>query len=268
VTCVCLNDICVNCIPCRHICWPDGHHNSTYANNTLATSVPVLDMLATMLYIDFLELNKSTENPMLSVVPIDHNKAKRHKMLQNKILVVRSFLYMSPVHSSGSLICINLTPSRLFSFAIISIPNSCTGLPGRHLFSGAHLCHLLPWVLHGTSIVCIDGCLQLGATCSLYHRRFHCIQKILADRVGIVWVWVSLLFVYVTYSNASWAECNLVQRDLFDARFQLLALDRPDDERTAAFVDALRTSSRARTRVGSRHGNVRSTLQRTLIEPS
>jgi len=30
----------------------------------------------------------------------------------------------------------------------------------------------------------------------------------------------------------------LARRDLFDARFQLLALDGPDDERTAAFVDA------------------------------
>ena len=50
--------------------------------------------------------------------------------------------------------------------------------------------------------------------------------------------WVNLLFVYVTYSNASWAEYNLVQRDLFDAHFQHLALDRPDDERTATFVEA------------------------------
>ena len=25
-------------MPCQHICWPDGHHHSTYANtNTLAT---------------------------------------------------------------------------------------------------------------------------------------------------------------------------------------------------------------------------------------
>jgi len=90
----------------------------------------------------------------------------------------------------------------------------------------------------------------------------------LADRVGIVWVWVSLLFVYVTYSNASWAEYNLVQQDLFDAHFQLLALDRPDDEQTAAFVNALRTLSWVRMRVGSRHGNARLTLQHTLIELS
>ena len=108
----------------------------------------------------------------------------------------------------------------------------------------------------------------LMAAFSLVQLVAYIIQKILADRVGIVWVWVSLLFVYVTYSNGSWAEYNLVQQDLFDARFQLLALDRPDDEQTAVFVDALWTSSWARTRVGSRRGNAHSTLQHTLIELS
>jgi len=39
--------------------------------------------------------------------------------------------------------------------------------PGGHIFSSAHLCHLLPWVL-GTSIVCVDGCLPLGTTCSFW----------------------------------------------------------------------------------------------------
>jgi len=59
--------------------------------------MPVLDMLAMMLYIDFLELNESTENPTLSVVPIDRNKAKQHKMVQNKILAVGCISYMFSV---------------------------------------------------------------------------------------------------------------------------------------------------------------------------
>ena len=63
-------------------------------------SVPVLDILATMLYIDFLELkalNESTENPTLSVVPIDCDKAKRREMVQNKILAVGCISYMFSV---------------------------------------------------------------------------------------------------------------------------------------------------------------------------
>jgi len=62
--------------------------------------MPVLDMLATMLYIDFLELkalNESTENPVLSVVPVDCDKAKQHEMVQNKILAVGYISYMFSV---------------------------------------------------------------------------------------------------------------------------------------------------------------------------
>ena len=36
MTCACLDNVRVSCIPCWHICWPDGHHQPTYAN-TLAT---------------------------------------------------------------------------------------------------------------------------------------------------------------------------------------------------------------------------------------
>ena len=39
---------------------------------------------------------------------------------------------------------------------------------------------------------------------------FPYIQKILADWIGIVWVCVSLISIYVTYSNTSWAEYHLV----------------------------------------------------------
>jgi len=58
---------------------------------------PVLDMLAAVLYIDFLELSESIENPTLSVVPVDRDKAERLEMLQNKILAVRCISYMFSV---------------------------------------------------------------------------------------------------------------------------------------------------------------------------
>ena len=54
-------------------------------------------MLAAVLYIDFLELNESIENPTLSVVPVDRDKAQRLEMLQNKILAVRCISYMFSV---------------------------------------------------------------------------------------------------------------------------------------------------------------------------
>ena len=60
-------------------------------------SAPVLDMLATMLYIEFLELNESIENSTLSAVPVDRDKAERIEILQNKILAVRCILYMFSV---------------------------------------------------------------------------------------------------------------------------------------------------------------------------
>jgi len=60
----------------------------------LIDGVPVLDMLATMLYIEFLELNVSIEKSTLSVVPVDREKAERIEMLQNKILAVRCISYM------------------------------------------------------------------------------------------------------------------------------------------------------------------------------
>ena len=40
---------------------------------------------------------------------------------------------------------------------------------------------------------------------------FTYIQSISAAWIGIVWVWVSLLFVYATRSDASWAEHHLVR---------------------------------------------------------
>ena len=55
---------------------------------------PVLDMLAVMLYIDFLGLKESVKNSTLSVVPVDRDKAERLEMLQNKILAVRCISYM------------------------------------------------------------------------------------------------------------------------------------------------------------------------------
>jgi hypothetical protein len=54
----------------------------------------VLDMLAAMLYIDFLELKESIGKSILSLVPVDHNKPERLEMLQNKILAVRCISYM------------------------------------------------------------------------------------------------------------------------------------------------------------------------------
>jgi len=58
---------------------------------------PALDMLAAMLYIDFLELNEIIENSTLSVVPVDRDKAERLVMLQNKILAVRCISHMFSV---------------------------------------------------------------------------------------------------------------------------------------------------------------------------
>ena len=58
---------------------------------------PVLDMLASMLYVVFLELNESIENSTLSVVPVDHDKAEHLEMLQNKIFGVRCISYMFSV---------------------------------------------------------------------------------------------------------------------------------------------------------------------------
>ena len=58
---------------------------------------PVLDMLAVMLYIDFLGLNENIENSTLSVVPVDRDKAERLEILQNKILAVRCISYMFSV---------------------------------------------------------------------------------------------------------------------------------------------------------------------------
>jgi len=60
---------------------------------------PVLDMLAAMLYIDFLELNESIKISTLSVVtvPVDRNKAEHLEVLQNKIFVVRCISYMFSV---------------------------------------------------------------------------------------------------------------------------------------------------------------------------
>ena len=58
---------------------------------------PVLDMLAVMLYLEFLELNQSIETSTLNVVPIDRDKAERLEMLQNKILAVRCISYMFSV---------------------------------------------------------------------------------------------------------------------------------------------------------------------------
>lgn len=55
-------------------------------------AAPVLDMLAAMLYIDSLELKESIEKSDL--VPVDHNKAERLEMLQNKILAARCISYM------------------------------------------------------------------------------------------------------------------------------------------------------------------------------
>jgi len=45
---------------------------------------------------------------------------------------------------------------------------------------------------------------------------FPYIQKISADWIGIVWVCVSLISVYATYSNASWAEYHLVHSSRLD----------------------------------------------------
>jgi len=59
--------------------------------------VPVLDMLAATLYIDFLDLNESNESSTLSAVPVDRDKAERLEMLQNKILAVRCISYMFSV---------------------------------------------------------------------------------------------------------------------------------------------------------------------------
>jgi len=59
--------------------------------------VPVLDILAAVLYINFLELNESIENSTQSVVPVDRDKAERLDMLQNKILAVRCISYMFSV---------------------------------------------------------------------------------------------------------------------------------------------------------------------------
>ena len=58
---------------------------------------PVLDMLTAMLYVDFLELNESIEDSMLSVVPVDRDKAEHLEMLQNKIFGVRCISYMFSV---------------------------------------------------------------------------------------------------------------------------------------------------------------------------
>ena len=59
---------------------------------------PVLDMLAAVLYVDFLELNESIKNSMLGVVvPVDRDKAEHLEMLQNKIFAVRCISYMFSV---------------------------------------------------------------------------------------------------------------------------------------------------------------------------
>jgi len=58
---------------------------------------PVMDMLAVVLYIYFLELNESIENSTLSVARVDHDKVELLEMLQNKILAVRCISYMFSV---------------------------------------------------------------------------------------------------------------------------------------------------------------------------
>ena len=55
---------------------------------------PVMDMLAVVLYIYFLELNESIENSTLSVARVDRDKVEILEMLQNKIFAVRCISYM------------------------------------------------------------------------------------------------------------------------------------------------------------------------------
>jgi len=56
--------------------------------------VLVLDILAAMLCIYFLELDENIEDSTLNVVPVDRDKTERLEMLQNKILLVRCISYM------------------------------------------------------------------------------------------------------------------------------------------------------------------------------
>ena len=60
----------------------------------LIDGTPVMDMLAVMLYIYFLELNESIENLTLSVVHVDRDKLELLKTLENKIHAVRCISYM------------------------------------------------------------------------------------------------------------------------------------------------------------------------------
>ena len=55
---------------------------------------PVLSMLTVILYIDFLELNKSIENSTLNSALVNRNKAERLERIQNEILAVRCISYM------------------------------------------------------------------------------------------------------------------------------------------------------------------------------
>jgi len=78
-------------------------------------------MLAAMLYMDFLELNKSIDILTQSLVPVDRDMAQRLEMLQNKIFAVRCISYMfSVLRCVTVVLCLmhmDLTPSLLLGFA-------------------------------------------------------------------------------------------------------------------------------------------------------
>jgi hypothetical protein len=72
--------------------------------SSLIDDAPVLDILAVMLYICFMEVNESIKNSTLDVTPVGSDKDELLAMLQNKILAVRCISYMFSVFRCVALI--------------------------------------------------------------------------------------------------------------------------------------------------------------------